>query len=192
MASLTFKSTADTVQLFAEHIFGRSPTSNTVLTSHKASRIHATIRWDGEKWSLKDSSINGTFINGRRLQRDVEQTIKVGQTICFADVDAPAWRVINIDPPKCLLVPQTIDTELIVLEDMLVLPDESSPELTLYRSTEGLWMCETDSKLTVLKNNDVIGTKTQIWQFIEPLGCEVTYEEATSTAVTTAQIALLY
>jgi hypothetical protein len=190
MASLTFTSTADTLQLFAEHIFGRHPASNTLLTSHKASRIHATIRWDGENWMLKDSSTNGTFINGKRLQRHGEQTIKVGQKICFADAGAPVWRVTNIDPPKCLLVPQTSDAQLIVLEDMLVLPDESSPEITLYRSTEGHWVCETDSNLSLLKNNDKVGTKTQIWQFIEPLGCAETHKEATATAVTTEQIEL--
>jgi hypothetical protein len=161
------------------------------LTSHKASRIHATIRWNGENWTLKNSSTNGTFINGKRLQRHAEQTIKVGQKICFADADSPVWRVINIDPPKCLLVPQTSDAQLIVLEDMLILPDESAPEITLYRAAEGHWVCETDSNLTMLKNNDKVGTRTQIWQFIEPLCCAETHKEATGTAVTTAQIELL-
>jgi hypothetical protein len=190
MATLTFKPTADTLHLFAQHIFGRHPTANTVLTNAKASRIHATISWDGENWLLKDSSTNGTFINGKRLQRDAEQTIKVGQTLCFADPAGSAWRVTDVTPPKCLLVPQTTDGQLIVLEDMLILPDESSPEITLYRSTEGRWVCETDSNVSILSNRDKVGTKSQIWQFVEPLGCEETQQEFMDTPVSTAQIEL--
>lgn len=51
-------------------VLGRSPRADIALTSDPSvSRVHAIIEWAGGHWTIIDGglSLNGTYINGRRL-----------------------------------------------------------------------------------------------------------------------------
>lgn len=51
------------------------------------SRNHCYIRWDGEKFWIKDSSSNGTFVDGSEdcLPQNIEIEISVGSVIAIGD-----------------------------------------------------------------------------------------------------------
>jgi len=54
--------TGEKVILTVQHVFGRHfDTSNTVLYDKHASRMHAIIFWEGERWRLKDVSTNAAM-----------------------------------------------------------------------------------------------------------------------------------
>lgn len=58
---------------------GRAATNALVLVEDKASRVHAEIRYDGERFILKDlGSTNGTYHNGNRA---TEHTLSFGDVI---------------------------------------------------------------------------------------------------------------
>ncbi|WDE08010.1 FHA domain-containing protein [Thalassomonas viridans] len=175
MAILLNLTTRDEVNLSVQHVFGRHRgTSNTELTNMDASRLHATILWDGENWLLQDSSTNGTFVNGKLAPKGIKMPLSRGDKLNFGSLDADSWQLLNLDAPKSMLIPQTEDLPVLLLEDILVLPSEESPEITLYQSAGGSWICESSAGLSELKNGDLVGTQEHIWRFVETKPSEAT------------------
>lgn len=179
------------VNLLPQHIIGRHPTSShTVLDSPDASRTHATITWDGETWRLMDSSTNGSYINGKRLARGESQQLNTNDNISFANPNGDIWTLLDSDEPKSLLVPERPGLETIVLDDIAVLPSEDRPEVTLYMSPLGHWVCESQSGISTLTSGDRVGTEDSIWRFIEAMPCAETIqiEEQTLTCAQDVEI----
>jgi hypothetical protein len=177
MATLQNLQTGETIILMAQHIIGRHPaSSNTVLLSPDASRVHATIAWDGEFWSLQDSSTNGTYVNGKRLSRGTAQRLNKDDEIKFANLNADGWNMLNVDAPKSLLIPEMPGLPPIVLEGIAVLPSEEAPEITLYMSPLGHWVCESESGISTLESGDRVGTDDSIWRFEEAMTCAETVQ----------------
>lgn len=175
MARLLDNQNGQTIELLAQHIIGRHPSSaNTVIVNPKVSRIHATISWDGEQWLVRDSSTNGTFINGKRLIHEQEQVLAVGDHIGIVDKANDCFTVDSLESPACMLIPETAGTPLIILQNLVVLPNEQTPLLTLYQDADGLWYCEDiDGKRNII-NGSKIGVLDNIWRFIEASGCAAT------------------
>lgn len=191
MARLLNKTTGETVNLLPQHIIGRHPTSsNTVITTPDASRTHATIAWDGEFWQLMDSSTNGTFVNGKRLNRGEGHRLHQNDEIRFASSSAEIWQLLDCDEPKSLLIPEKPGLPTIVLDDIAVLPSEESPEVTLYMSPLGHWVCESQSGISTLESGDRVGTNDCIWRFVEAMPCAETIqiEEQTVTRADEVEI----
>lgn len=64
---------------------GRKEGNSLVLDSDRVSRTHAVIDWDGDHYTVVDTgSRNGTFVNGRRVQR---QTLSNGDMIRIGDCE---------------------------------------------------------------------------------------------------------
>lgn len=65
---------------------GRRPGLDLTLPSESVSREHAEISCDGKRVSIRDlGSANGTFVNGRRLDEEVE--LRPGDRIQFGSVE---------------------------------------------------------------------------------------------------------
>ena len=168
MARLVNLISGEQIELFTQHSFGRDPVlSSTHLDDSYISRSHATIFWDGEHWLLRDMSRNGTFLNGKRLNRDDNHSIAVGDKIVFGSERAPQWQLMDASHPKTMLVPKE-GGEVILLYDFHTLPSEEEPQILLY-SNDGRWICETESQSFVLSSGDMIGTSTQQWRFVEAI-----------------------
>lgn len=53
-----------------EAIIGRTSSNQIVIRSERASRQHARISWSDSEWNIEDlGSRNGTFLNGRKIER---------------------------------------------------------------------------------------------------------------------------
>lgn len=50
-------------------LIGREPDCDVRVTDEEASRRHATLRREGGRWTVVDSSSNGTFVEGQRIDR---------------------------------------------------------------------------------------------------------------------------
>jgi hypothetical protein len=193
MASLIDLQTNETINLSTQFIIGRHPkTSNLVLNNPKASRIHATIAWNGENWSIQDTSSNGTYLNGMRLMRGVGQPLQPGDNIYFTDPNNCGFKVQDIDPPKSMLIAQTANTTSIVLEDIVVLPNEEDPQVTLYLSDEGFWLCESEAGTAILADGDLIASEDDRWRFIDAQSCNETMCAVAPKTVTPDAIQLYF
>jgi uncharacterized protein involved in exopolysaccharide biosynthesis len=70
-----------------ESVIGRGPSAQIRIDDGAISTKHAKIVWDGKRHSLVDlGSTNGTFLNGRRLERNESTPLDFGDTIQVADI----------------------------------------------------------------------------------------------------------
>lgn len=167
MAILINIETQENLLLRNPHVFGRSPvSSNTLLNCPRASRIHGSIHWNGSYWLLQDSSTNGSFINNTRMTKNTMKRLKRGDVLNFGDLESEGWRLIDDSEPKSMLIPLTKKLLSIELNKLLVLPDENTPEVTLYLSPERRWLCESKTGTTQLNPGDNIQTSNGNWYFV--------------------------
>lgn len=193
MASLKNLHTGEVAILLAQHIFGRHPgASSTVLNSPNVSRMHASISWDGEKWTIQDSSTNGTYLNGIRLSSEARHEVKLDDKIQFSNLEADVWQMTNQDAPKSLLLPQTKGNSVIELDDIAVLPNEQQPEVTLFMDPSGDWNCESDAGVSVLSSGDLVGTHECVWKFIEAKTIAPTLQLEAQAQANSAQISVAF
>ena len=76
------------ISLRAEHTtIGRAAECDVVLDDPRISRQHATITGDGQHHHVRDAgSLNGTFVNGRRVRADTATRLHPGDELRFADL----------------------------------------------------------------------------------------------------------
>ena len=76
------------ISLPARHTtIGRAADCEVVLDDPRISRQHATITGDGQQYHLRDAgSLNGTFVNGRRVLADTATRLHAGDELRFADL----------------------------------------------------------------------------------------------------------
>jgi len=154
--------------LLGEHLFGRQVgESNTVLSNPNISRKHAWIVWGLEGWFLQDSSTNGTFVNEARVYPGTKVKLKSNDLIRFGGGDSDGWVLMDVQPPQTMLIAITDGLPDIVLEDIVALPSEVNPEVTIYVTPDGKWVCESQSGVSYLKNGDRVGIKDAVWRFVE-------------------------
>ncbi|MFT4925768.1 MAG: hypothetical protein ACI8WB_001863 [Phenylobacterium sp.] len=195
MANLINRQTGEKVSLLAQHHIGRHPESaDTVITSPAASRLHATIRWNGQCWSLQDNSTNGTYINGTQLPLGSECILSLADKIHFASPTSDGWQVSSLTPPHSVLVPVTPNAKPLELGNITALPSEESPQITLYQSASGHWLCESDSGINALTSGDRVGTKHAVWRFVEAKNQDNNQDNthSTSRSVATASDVLVF
>lgn len=179
MAKIINVNTGEEVTLLSQHVFGRHPnSSHTLLQSADTSRMHATIFWDGEAWLLQDSSSNGTYVNGVAVYKGFKSNVNEGDLVNFASLASDTWRVTDVSAPTSLLIPMTPGLPVMELTDLAVLPNEDTPESTLYMSTNGFWICESESGTAILKTGDLVGSQKHKWRFVEATGNEKTVQLA--------------
>ncbi|TDR17432.1 FHA domain-containing protein [Marinicella litoralis] len=168
MATLLNTVTKHMTLLRSHHIFGRhSGSSHTVLDNLESSRLHASIYWNGSHWLIQDSSSNGTFVNGKALTTQVKTRLKIGDSIQFGAMNACSWVFYDDQPPKSLLLSLIDGVDPIELEGVVLLPDEISPDLTLYQTSDGQWVAENNNGVMQLTSGSKITTDEKSWVFID-------------------------
>lgn len=167
MATLKNLQNNEHVTLFVQHVFGRHPhTNNTCLKSPDISRTHAVISWNNDTWSIKDTSTNGTFVNGRRIDNRGTQLLQHDR-IQFGNLQADYWELIDNHAPQSMLLPVSPGLEPVLLSGLVGLPSEQQPDITLYASADGQWMCESSAGTYPLKSGDLVGTEEKTWRFVD-------------------------
>jgi adenylate cyclase len=87
------KKTSVEIHKGQEITIGRALEANVVLADQRASRLHATIKRDGNQYLIKDlKSANGLFVNGKRVESAVlthQDDLLIGRChITFEDTDS--------------------------------------------------------------------------------------------------------
>lgn len=167
MAKIKNLSTGEQQVLVPRHAFGReNKAAMTLLNDPHISREHAIIFWDENQWYIRDLSLNGTFLNGLKINKQQSQPLIIGDSIAFGSEEGQQWQFIDGSQPKSMLVPVSHSADEIVLDDFHYLPSEENPEIILY-NREGAWICETESYSYALKDGDVVTAQGKKWKLIE-------------------------
>lgn len=168
MAVIENIATAQKVLLLTEHVIGRhNDNAHTHLPEANVSRVHALVVWNGLQWLVKDSSTNGTYINGRLLKKSESATLKKGDKLQFGSIANAVWIFKNGDAPVSRLVSQAPGLMDIELTGLVGLPSDDEPTVQLFESPEGDWLCETDGSTAILRSGDLVGVKGSYWRFMD-------------------------
>lgn len=121
----------------AQCLIGRSASCSLRIDERYASAEHAKLAWSSTRWVLRDlGSKNGTYVDGRRLDPGTGQNLEVGAKIGFGEPD-DGWALEDAARPGALAIDLATGTIYAAQGDLLLLPDEQSPELTIYPTSEG-------------------------------------------------------
>lgn len=178
MARLQNQQSLEETILLPVHVFGRQPgNTDTCLPGSEASRLHASISWDGQRWALKDSSTNGTYINGMKVAPNRLHTLRLNDVLhfgkYFGNISGDGWKITNLDAPCSMLVPVVSGLpilqlkSILQLKNMAALPSEDEIITTVYPSSNGCWLCESDQGIAVLRSGDLVAAGGKMWRFVE-------------------------
>ena len=168
MAKLEHQISKEQIILLAAHVFGRNPiTANTIIEARDVSQIHASLRWQDNKWYLCDHSRNGTWINGKLLGKENVAELKIGDTIRFDRSESSVWTFIEDSvPAQNALVPLKKSGEFIELSSVHGLPNDQQPSVSVYTNNIGEWVLENEEQVKILNDGDVIELGNLAWRFI--------------------------
>lgn len=153
----------------ARLLVGRSPACGLQLEDPHASGEHSTLTWTGWHWEIKDlGSRNGTFVDGTRLQAGVAVKLDAGSRLAFGNPEQ-IYVLDNDEAPKAMAI-HTEDGQVREADgELLVLPNDKTPEISVYCDSAGQWVQEDDDgQVLPLKDQQVITTRRGSWQFQLP------------------------
>ena len=155
--------------LQSEQVIGRAPSCALRIEESYVSAQHATVRWTGDHWELKDlGSRNGTFLDGERIAVGCECRLRIGARLGFGK-SAPEWVLADDSAPIALVVPLDSSDPIAVEGDLLALPSAEDPQVTIYRDTDGSWLIEyQDDATTPITNGQTFEAGDGAYRFCDP------------------------
>jgi len=150
--------------LNTEHHFGRANFNDTVLNSSDISRSHATIFWSNDTWYLKDTSKNGTLVNGKKIFQKTVQ-IKKGSILQFG-INQSSWSMIQDTAPSSFLL--SIDgSKTLKLSDYHLYPNDNQPKASFFKTSNKEWKMDTGNSVNVLVEGEEYLLEDQSWLFFK-------------------------
>jgi FHA domain-containing protein len=103
---------------------------------------HATVAWTGWAWEVRDlGSRNGTFVNGNRIEPGNPVAVHAGTRIAFGDPEE-VFELVDVEAPSALAMDVVSGRIAAGSNNLLVLPEEAKPELSIYQDAVGVWVSE--------------------------------------------------
>jgi hypothetical protein len=185
MGSLRDVSSGKTRPLEPEHLIGRAPTCALCLSQRYVSAQHAAIRWNGSGWELRDlGSRNGTFLDGSRLKPAEVYSVHLGAKMAFGKFAAEQWELVDESAPRIMATPIDGGDPVLLDGELLALPSNDDPRLTIYRNAEGTWVLEQpDESISPITNLQIFEVDGRPWRF-----CCTENIRTTSLAVAPAEL----
>jgi pSer/pThr/pTyr-binding forkhead associated (FHA) protein len=104
MATLGRRGGAQTMELKADTLVGRSRRCDLVLEHDSVSQVHASIRFIAGVWQIEDrNSKNGTWVGGESLSQRELHPLGRGSTIRFGAKGFEEWELLDEAPPADVL-----------------------------------------------------------------------------------------
>lgn len=193
MAILKNNKSGELVFLHVHHVFGRRRTANgTCLHDAEISSVHAVVRWSGERWLIRDYSKNGSWLDGQRLQ-SFELPLYEGARIGFGRPENELYTVIDLAPPVPLLARLNGETlQVIELKPINALPNEHSPEVFVFLSDQGKWICEEEHRTYPLFDGHILSLDNAAWRFVATGVSEATLDIVQSDYTVMHDMELLF
>lgn len=141
---------------------------DTFLDNPFISSLHATIRWNGEKWVLFDHSRNGTYWNGNRLDFGSSREIKQGDFIAFQAQAGHVWEMESAAPPRPLLISQNLGKTPIALLKHNYFPNKRNPQVKIHHLDGARWQWEKAGKKRIITHNDLVFLDGEKWRLYLP------------------------
>ena len=169
MGILRHVTTGRTAVLDPEHLVGRRQRSELSLAEAYISVEHASIRWGSQGWEVRDlDSLNGTQVNGTRIRPRQACRLRRGDRLTFARPEQ-TWELVDDSAPRVMLVPMEAPGDPIYVDtEILALPSQDDPKVTIFRDADGTWQLEQDDDIVPLAHHEVFEMAGQAYRFCCP------------------------
>lgn len=144
VAAIVNERSRERVLLEAVHLVGRSEHSSLRLSEAHVSQEHASIRWDGNQWLVRDlGSLNKTFVDDLEVRGAEPRVLRAGARLAFGR-RTETWLFENDDPPSAMAVPEDGGEADMEEDGLLALPSAADPIATVFRGVNGAWQLDVD------------------------------------------------
>jgi hypothetical protein len=166
VAALEDLSTGERHWLSARHLLGRAPACQLRVDEPRVSGFHAELRWDGRRWTVQDlGSRNGTLVGNHTLAAGEQVELHRGTELILAG--RRSFRLIDDSAPH--LIATAADGEVRIAEDeLLSLPSDDAPELTIYRDLDGSWVVESSAGTSPAHEGETLFAGVRPWRLTLP------------------------
>lgn len=142
--------------LAARLVVGRATTAALRVQDKRVSGEHATLRWTGAKWEIRDlGSRNGTFVDGTRVAAGESASLVAGSKLSFGD-PAPQFVLVDAGAPGAVAREVRTGVLLGAKDGLLGLPSADQPEIVVYCDLAGTWIAETGDERREITDGDVV------------------------------------
>lgn len=156
-------------------LVGRSPMCQLQLDANAVSAEHATLFWSDGKWWLRDlGSTNGTFLGDERLEPGKKRSLTTRVEIRFGGTDEPLrWELVERSPPGVRARHVGDDAVLSGTGDLLCLPNEDEPVVSVFADTSHEWVADFDGTPRRVADHEVIRVNGEAWllELPPPVAC---------------------
>jgi hypothetical protein len=177
VAVLENQATGERHALSPRHLLGRAPACQLRVEEPRVSAFHAEVIWDGRHWLVQDlGSRNGTAIGQRSIVAGESVPLELGAELTLAG--RARFRLVDDSPPH--LIAMTPSGEVRVAKDeLLSLPTDDEPELTIYRDLDDRWMVESRTGTVPAIEGETLFAGGRPWRLMLPTSLPDTREVAT-------------
>jgi FHA domain len=176
VAMLENQATGERHWLSPRHLLGRASACQLRIDEPRVSAFHAELIWDGRGWLVQDlGSRNGTVLGARSIVAGEQVALEHGVELVLAG--RAHYRLIDDSPPH--LIATTPAGEVRVAKDeLLSLPTDDDPELTIYRDLDDRWMVESSSGVVPAVEGETLFAGGHPWKLLLPTSLAATRELA--------------
>lgn len=155
------------VVLACRSLVGRSLLAQLRLVEPTVSSEHAVIFWERAAWRVRDlGSLNGTFVNGKKLTAGGARALAVADRLGFGESDGH-WRLSSADAPEPCAYKEGDETRCFGKGGLLLLPDETAPEASVY-ARAGSWVIEQAGTVDDIESGDRTTLPSGVWRVLLP------------------------
>jgi hypothetical protein len=155
------------ITLSAHTLVGRSLACLIVIDDHCASAEHAVIAWRGDRWEVRDlGSLNGTFVDGRRLAAGERAAIARDARLSFGGIGD--WILADAQPAGPCARNNATSELVHSTTGILALPSTEAPQATIFRRGDGQWRVELGMELRSISDLDSLQVDSVCWQLFLP------------------------
>lgn len=163
MGILRERTTGRRFTLGARCLIGRHEACDVQLADPRISSEHASLHWVGDRWELRDlGSRNGTFVRESRVAPGERIGLLEGAVVSFGG-RGKDWELVDASPPVAAARhPRTGEARMGTAQ-LLLLPDDNAPLVTIFEEANGRWMMESDEATQVVRDHEPVIVAGESW-----------------------------
>jgi hypothetical protein len=174
VAMLEDQATGERHWLCARHLLGRAPACQLRVDEPRVSGFHAELIWDGRRWMVQDlGSRNGTVVGTHTLAPG--EQVELLRDIELILAGRRRFRLVDDSAPH--LVATAADGEVRIADsELLSLPSDEAPELTIYRDLDSSWVIESSTGISPAREGETLFAGGRPWRLTLPTSLPDTRE----------------